>query len=182
VPGTARFSHGIGRVCLPLLIAVGLGGCGVAEQNLLMPYSKEVAPIALIVDSVPSGAEARIREDGSSCRTPCELTVRPMGPFIVDFALKDHEPQSVEVILALANAEDEAAGVRLNPNPVTVRLKAIPRPPSRPKPVAQKPVKNSTSPEAPKQAATAATSQEPQAQGVTDSTTQGFYWPQFPGH
>jgi|SRR6516164_6166550 hypothetical protein len=100
----------------------------------------------------------------------------------VRIALKDHEPQSVEVILALANAEDEAAGVRLNPNPLTVQLKAIPRPPSRPKPVAQKPAKNSTSPEAPKQAATAATSQEPQTQGVTGSTTQDFYWPQFPGH
>jgi hypothetical protein len=172
----------VGGFWRSLLIAAGLGGCGIAEQQLLMPHLKEVAPVSLMVESVPSGAEARIREDGSSCLTPCELTVRPMGPFIVDFALKDHEPQSAEVILALANPEDDAAGVRLEPNPLTVRLTAIPRPPSRSKPVAHKPVKTSTSPEAPKQATTVPTSPEPQKQEVTGSTSSGFYWPQLPGH
>jgi len=42
--------------------------------------------MSLVIDTVPSGAEARIR-DGASCYTPCELTVSPMGPFMVDLIL-----------------------------------------------------------------------------------------------
>ena len=76
-----------------------LAGCPL----FLMDASKgSVAPMLLVVDTVPSGAQAQV-ENGMSCQTPCQLTVTPMGTFKVDFTLKNYEPQSVEVVLAPLN-------------------------------------------------------------------------------
>ena len=57
--------------------------------------------------------------------------MRPTGPFVVEFTLRNHEPQSVQVVLAASNPEDISAGIRLDPNPVTVTLTAIPQPPTK---------------------------------------------------
>jgi hypothetical protein len=147
-PAAVR-SLGIGAISLSLFCGLGAAGCNISPSTLLMPEpNPAIATMSLIVDTIPSGAQAGIR-DGSSCRTPCELPVTPMGPFMVDFALKDHEPQSVQVVLAASNPEDISTGVRLDPNPLVVRLTAIPRPASlsKTKPVAKKSTTNSTGPE-----------------------------------
>jgi hypothetical protein len=87
--------------------------------------SEPITAMSLVVDTVPSGAQARVRE-GASCITPCELAVTPMGPFMVDFTLKNHEPQSVQVILAALYEADPSGGIRLDPNPLIVPLTANP--------------------------------------------------------
>ena len=112
-------------------IAVGSWhGCDISPSALTSDPKSAIAPMSLTMESVPSGAQAQIR-GGSSCRTPCELTVRPTGPFVVEFTLRNHEPQSVQVVLAASNPEDISAGIRLDPNPVTVTLTAIPQPPTK---------------------------------------------------
>jgi hypothetical protein len=172
---------GVGAIWLSLLCGLGASGCGISQLGPLMSEpNATIAPMSLIVDSVPSGAEARIR-DGSSCHTPCELSIMPMGPFMVDFTLQGYEPQSAEVILAAVNPEDISAGIRLDPSPLTVELTAIPRPspPARPKPVAKQPPTSPTTSSAP----SSATGSTPSSTtGSTRPGTAGFYWPQFPGH
>jgi hypothetical protein len=51
-----------------------------------------------------------------------------MGPFVVDLSLRNYESQTVEIILMPVDPKDLGAGIRLEPNPITVMLKAIPRP------------------------------------------------------
>src|ERR1700687_1476572 len=75
-------SFGVGAISLSLLCGLGAAGCSISPETLSEPKAA-IAPMSLIVDTRPSGSEARIR-DGSSCRTPCELSVTPMGPFMVD--------------------------------------------------------------------------------------------------
>ena len=130
-----------GTVAMILLWGAGVVGCGISPSALTSEPKSAITPMSLTMESVPSGAQAQIR-GGSSCRTPCELTVRPTGPFVVEFTLRNHEPQSVQVVLAASNPEDISAGIRLDPNPVTVTLTAIPQPPikvSPPKISAAKP-------------------------------------------
>jgi hypothetical protein len=59
----------------------------------------------------------------------------------VEFTLKGYEPQSAEVVLAALNPKDLPAGIRLDPNPLTVELTAMPRAaaPARSKPVVRPP-------------------------------------------
>jgi hypothetical protein len=179
----------LGAIALSLLCGLGAAGCGISEQGLLMSEpNAAISPMSLRVDSVPSGAQAQVR-DGSSCRTPCEISVTPMGPFMVDFALKGYEPQSAEVILAADNPEDISAGIRLDPNPLTVTLTAIPRPsaPARTKPIAKQPssssttgsTSNSTPSSAPSSTSSPTSSSKPTPPWPEPG---GFYWPQFPGH
>jgi PEGA domain len=130
----------IGVVALSVLSGLSAAGCSSSTFETNLPTSNPnpaIAALSLMVESVPPGAEARIR-NGSSCRTPCELTVTPMGPFVVDLTLRDYEPQSVEVILAASNPADISAGIRLDPNPLIVQFTAVPRPPSKTKPAARK--------------------------------------------
>jgi hypothetical protein len=116
-----------GAVAMTLLWGAGMAGCGISPSALTSEPKSAIAPMSLTMQSVPSGAQAQIH-GGSSCRTPCELTVRPTGPFVVEFTLSNHEPQSVQVVLAASNPEDISAGIRLDPNPVTVTLTAIAQP------------------------------------------------------
>jgi hypothetical protein len=118
-------------IALALTCALSAAGCGLSESSLL-EHSATIAPMSLMIETIPSGAEARIR-DGASCYTPCELTVSPMGPLTVELSLHNYQSQSVEVVLVPANPRDLSAGVRLDPNPLTIML----RPASRPKPVAK---------------------------------------------
>ena len=119
-----------GTVAMILLWGAGVVGCGISPSALTSEPKSAITPMSLTMESVPSGAQAQIR-GGSSCRTPCELTVRPTGPFVVEFTLRNHEPQSVQVVLAASNPEDISAGIRLDPNPVSVTLTAIPQPPTK---------------------------------------------------
>ena len=119
-----------GTVAMILLWGAGVVGCGISPSALTSEPKSAITPMSLTMESVPSGAQAQIR-GGSSCRTPCELTLRPTGPFVVEFTLRNHEPQSVQVVLAASNPEDISAGIRLDPNPVSVTLTAIPQPPTK---------------------------------------------------
>jgi hypothetical protein len=125
-------------IALALTCAFCAGGCGLSESSLL-EHSATIAPMSLVIDTVPSGAEARIR-GGASCYTPCELTVSPIGPFTVELSLSNYQSQSVEVVLVPANPRDLSAGVRLDPNPLTVMLSATgpsSKPASRSNPMAK---------------------------------------------
>src|SRR3974390_934680 len=119
-----------GKVAMTLLWGAGTAGCGISPSALTSEPKSAIAPMSLTMESVPSGAQAQIR-GGSSCRTPCELTLRPTGPFVVEFTLRNHDPQSVQVVPAASNPEDISAGIRLDPNPVSVTLTAIPHPPPK---------------------------------------------------
>jgi hypothetical protein len=128
-PGVAAVAA---RVLSVLLCGLGLAGCLMAARDASEPNS-DVVPIALTVQTAPPGAEARTL-NAPSCRTPCQLTVRPMGPFTVDLTRDGYEPKTVEVLLAPMDPRDMSAGIRLDPNPLTVALVEIPPPPPPPKP------------------------------------------------
>ena len=145
-------------VLLPWVL--GMGGCSVAPSLLTSESKPATAVMSLMVESVPPGAEARIR-DGASCRTPCQLAITPMGPFMVDFTLQDQEAQSVEVVLAASNPDDISAGIRLEPNPVRVALTAIAHPSSKRRPAS--PMAAKTSPP------TSATTSLPEQTGIVGS-------------
>jgi hypothetical protein len=151
-PAWCRRSLAVGAIFSALLCGLGASGQGIdpstLPSNLLAAPNRDIAPILLIVDTIPSGAQAQIRK-GMSCQTPCELTVTPMGPFKVDFTLKGYEPQSAEIVLAPLDPSDLSAGVRLDPNPLTVELKRIPRasPPPKQKPAAKQSAPKSSGPE-----------------------------------
>src|SRR5262249_3911092 len=114
-------------LALALFGAFGSAGC---NQDVLSMIGDEpnpaIAPLVLMIESVPPGAEARIA-DGSNCRTPCELTVRPMGAFTVEFSLKNYTSRSAEVTLQSADTRPDPAGIRLDPNPLSVNLEPLPR-------------------------------------------------------
>jgi hypothetical protein len=157
-----------------VLCGLGAAGCSLAPSILVSQSPPGGAAMSLTVDTVPPGAQARIR-DGVSCRTPCELTVTPMGPFMVDFTLKNYEPRSVEVVLAPSDSAEPSAGIRLEPNPLVVTLTATPRPISPPgtRPVAKQsaaPIAKQSEPPVAKQSAPKATWPE----------TVGTIWPEFP--
>jgi PEGA domain len=116
------------HIGLVLLWGMCAAGCDLSQPGLFLSGPKpNLAQVSLVIDSRPPGAEARVRE-GPSCRTPCQLELAPMGPFVVDFTLKGHEPQSVEVVLTDVSPTVFPRGVRLDPNPLSVTLTAIPRP------------------------------------------------------
>jgi hypothetical protein len=98
-----------------LLCGLGTSGCSMDPSILMATPKGSVAPMLLIVDTLPSGGQAQVR-NGMSCQTPCELTVTPMGPFMVDFTFKKYEPLSVEVVLAPLSLSDLSAGIRAQGN------------------------------------------------------------------
>jgi hypothetical protein len=138
-----------------------VGGCSVASSLVTSDSTPAIAAMSLMVESVPAGAEARIR-GGASCRTPCELAITPMGPFMVDFTLRDHEAQFVQVVLAASNPYDISAGIRLEPNPIKVALTAIPHTSAKRSPAAS-PMTAKTSPPA------SATTSLPEQTGIVAS-------------
>src|SRR5262245_14715761 len=120
------------------VMAFGFMPCGfmLAACSTTMPsldFMKS-APQAesLAIESEPSGAEAKTSL-GQSCRTPCQLSVRPGSEFSVTLALSGYQPQTVSVRPEAGGAT--AAAPRLAPNPVHVDLQAA-APPK--KPVAKK--------------------------------------------
>jgi hypothetical protein len=90
-----------------------------------------IAPIPLVVDSIPSGARA-VLPDGPSCYTPCELSVVPRGPFKVIFDARGYEPQTVEVTLAVDGPKNRTSAIRFEPNPVVAELTPSPETSARP--------------------------------------------------
>ncbi len=102
---------------------------------------------SLAVESDPPGAQASA--GGTSCVTPCRLTVPANGPFNVSIALNGYVPQSVPVRVMqpddprLGSDDIGAGAVRLEPNPVYVELERAPAP--APAPAKKKPKRPQTS-------------------------------------
>lgn len=104
-----------------------------------MPSFGSSAPptASLAVESDPPGAQASA--GGTSCVTPCRLTVATGAPINVDVALNGYVPQSVPVHVVAADdprlgsgdSGSSGGGPRLDPNPVYVELeRAAPPPPA----------------------------------------------------
>ena len=87
-------------------------------------------PVALRVESVPPGAEATVSPT-TNCRTPCTLTFKTAGDFVVNVSLNGYEPQSLPVSVLPPEdprfaSEGAARGPRLEPDSLFVELKAVP--------------------------------------------------------
>ena len=87
------------------------------------------------VHSNPTGAEARA-SNGSTCRTPCALSMPANQGFTVTYTLEGYLPETVEVksISAPKSAIIDMTPPRFEPNPVWAELKPAPvAPPPPPK-------------------------------------------------
>jgi hypothetical protein len=138
------------RVIAVVACGVSLSACGGSSwmpsfelPSMSMPSMPSFgggggSSATLAVESDPPGADASA--GGTSCRTPCRLTVPASGPFTVNIALNGYVPQSVPVRVMQADdprlgSEDSAGGgsARLDPNPVYVELERAPPPPPAPR-------------------------------------------------
>ncbi|MBV9971591.1 MAG: PEGA domain-containing protein [Xanthobacteraceae bacterium] len=85
------------------------------------------------VHSNPTGAEARA-SNGSTCRTPCALSMPANQGFTVTYTLEGYLPETVEVksIPAPKSAIIDMTPPRFEPNPVWAELKPAPVAPPPP--------------------------------------------------
>ena len=75
------------------------------------------------IKSDPPGAEAKVAS-GTSCRTPCELTVQPGSDTSITLTLAGYQPHTVSL-----RSDGGESGNKLTPNPVYAELqKAAPVP------------------------------------------------------
>jgi hypothetical protein len=128
------------RVVLSAAAALALGGCASFSVPGLDVFTPAPATVTLQLESVPSGAEARL-SGGASCRTPCVLPT-PAVPTTVTFTLDRYQPQSVNLQPmqrdVTRGADDDftsSSSVDLQPNPVFAELQPLVlqrRPPKRP--------------------------------------------------
>jgi hypothetical protein len=87
------------------------------------------------VHSNPTGAEARA-SNGSTCRTPCALSMPANQGFTVTYTLDGYLPETVEVksVPAQKSALIDMTPPRFEPNPVWAELKPAPVAPPPPPP------------------------------------------------
>lgn len=136
-----------------IVIAVasfGLAGCSGLSMDSFKPTPKTVS---IQVDSVPPGADAT-SSLGSSCKTPCSLTVPENAEsFSVAFALPNYQPLTVPVQVTRHPGDyfTSQPTTTFDPSPVVGELQA--EPPKRP--VRRKPRKRAAPKAAPKAAAVA---------------------------
>jgi hypothetical protein len=85
------------------------------------------------IHSNPTGAEARA-SNGTTCRTPCALTVPANEGFTVTYTLDGYLPETVAVksIPAQKGAIIDMTPPRFEPNPVWAELKPAPVAPPPP--------------------------------------------------
>lgn len=120
--------------------SLGLASC----SSVTMPSFEALKPkprgALLIVESNPSGAEARA-STGKSCHTPCSMLIGAADDFIVSFALNGYMPQTLTVHSSMS----EGVPMVTVPSPVLdpaylfaklepVSPQASPRKPSRQRP------------------------------------------------
>jgi hypothetical protein len=85
------------------------------------------------IHSNPTGAEAR-SSNGSTCRTPCALSMPLNEGFTVTYSLEGYLPETVAVksIPPQKSAIIDMTPGRFEPNPVWAELKQAPPPPPPP--------------------------------------------------
>src|SRR5262245_19837084 len=115
------------RVIAVMACGFMLAACSTTMPSLDFMKSAPQAE-SLAIESEPPGAEAKTSL-GQSCRTPCQLSVRPGSEFSVTLALSGYQPQTVSIRPEAGGAT--AAAPRLAPNPVHVDLQAV-APPKKP--------------------------------------------------
>jgi hypothetical protein len=126
-------------------------GFALAACSMSMPsfdfFKSSSSMETLRLESEPPGADARTSQ-GQSCRTPCELAVPATTEVAISFSLTGYQPQTVSVRPeAPPGVMDPGLIQRLQPNPVYAELQPIgPQrlqkkkgPPSKKRPVAQRP-------------------------------------------
>ena len=140
------------RVIVVAVAGVGLAGCSSISLDSFKPAPPMVA---VTLESVPSGAEART-STGQSCKTPCSVQVPASDAgFNVAFTLNKFHPETVPVqVINIPGDFSTPASIKIDPNPVVAELKPVGPPP---KPIRAKPKK----PKPPKQAAAPAASPFP---------------------
>jgi hypothetical protein len=118
--------------------ALALAGCAVNSNmpslglpNLDLFDSPSTGTVT--VHSNPTGAEAR-SSNGSTCRTPCALSMPANEGFTVTYSLDGYLPETVEVksIPAPKSAIIDLTPPRFEPNPVWAELKPAPAAPPPP--------------------------------------------------
>jgi len=124
------------RVIAVMVCGFMLTACSATLPSLSLDFMKS-APQAetLVIESEPPGAEAKTSL-GQSCRTPCQLPVRPGSEFSVTLALSGYQSQTVSVG---PEADGASAAPQLAPNPIHVTLQAV-VPPKKPVLTKKKPV------------------------------------------
>jgi hypothetical protein len=118
--------------------ALALTGCAASSNlpNLGLPnldLFDTPSTGTVTVHSNPTGAEARA-SNGSTCHTPCALSMPANEGFTVTYSLDGYLPETVEVkaIPAPKTAIIDQSPPHFEPNPVWAELKPAPPPPPPP--------------------------------------------------
>ncbi len=114
----------MGRVLAILASGCILTGCSSSLPSLNLDFLKSSpATESMRIESDPPGAEAKVAS-GTSCRTPCELTVQPGSDTSITLTLAGYQPHTVSL-----RSDGGESGNKLTPNPVYAELqKAAPVP------------------------------------------------------
>jgi hypothetical protein len=120
--------------------SLGLASCGSAAMPSLDALKPKPDGAVLIVESSPSGAEARASL-GKTCHTPCSMLIGAAGDFTVSFALDGYMPQTLTVHATMSESVLmlTVPSPALDPTYLFAKLEPVtpqasPRKPSRPRP------------------------------------------------
>jgi hypothetical protein len=160
-----------------------LAACSAAMPSL--DFTGSVPQVeSLAIESEPPGAEAKSTL-GESCRTPCQLSVKPGSEFSVTLELSGYQPQTVSV---RPEAQGASGAPRLAPNPVQVSLQAVttPKKPIAKKkkhvatvarPAASRPVASAAATAVPAPAPTATPALAPATSSSAEAAPSATYYP-----
>lgn len=113
------------RVIVLTVASVGLAGCSSFSLDAFKPTP---VPVAIQLDSIPSGADA-VTSIGPGCKTPCSVSVVPTGEsFSVTFSMNKFQPVTVPIqVIQIPGDYASPPSTALDPNPVVAEL-----PPTQP--------------------------------------------------
>jgi hypothetical protein len=118
------------RVIAVVACGFSLAACSEITRSLSF-LSPSPPSEALRFESKPPGAQVKTSL-GSSCLTPCELTVQAGSELSATFALAGHQPRTIPI------RPEGTDAPRLAPNPVYAELHPVPVTPAK-KPKKKKP-------------------------------------------
>jgi hypothetical protein len=84
------------RALAVVTCSVGLASCSSVAMPSFDAFKSKPRGALLIVESSPSGAEARASL-GKTCHTPCSMLIGAADDFTVSFALDGYMPQTLTV-------------------------------------------------------------------------------------
>jgi hypothetical protein len=84
------------RALAVVACSLGLASCSSVAMPSFDVFNPKPTGAVLIVESSPSGAEARASL-GKTCRTPCSMLIDAADDFTVSFALDGYMPQTLTV-------------------------------------------------------------------------------------